>query len=508
MSESRKGKRPPHLGIGHFWIGKRDGVNVVIRRNVESLLELESALKITLFGKVSNEMGDICSLHPDRVRCINIDEFDPGYEIPGLPRKTISEQKIQDYMWHGANIMEILARKLKPMDTVLVENLGIGINPAVTYAFYLYLQYCQHHHPRKRIFYRAHDFLQQRARNFENLKKFQDAEIPLVPNWHEIIYPNYTNVGYITINTSDIGRLIEHGIDRERIAYVPNCIDDSLLIDDDEHKNLRARLIEKFGLQPDVRFILYPVRCVKRKNVEEAVFVTCLLNTIAEQKIVVNGMTLQGKFHLLIGVKPDSEEDIKYVHSIEQFARKNKLPVTIGIEDLVTFEREIDPRKMEIVRYAIGDAFNMADIVITTSYLEGFGFAFIEPWYLGKAVIGRNIPAITYDFERAGVNLDHLYNVFRINGEDFRSIGYQDKERVGLERRLKEILNLRKKAYVEKVIASNEFSIRAMISFLMPEGGKAIIERNRNVVASTYSQRSVAERLWDVLTHLPLRPTR
>lgn len=267
-------------------------------------------------------------------------------------------------------------------------------------------------------------------------------------------------------------------------------------------------MIEKRALQPDLRFILYPVRCVKRKNVEEAVFITCLLNAISDEKIAVDGMTLKEKFHLLVGIKPDSEEDIRYAGTIEQFCLKHKLPVTIGIEDLVTFEREIDPRKIKVVRYAIGDAFNMADVVITTSYLEGFGFAFIEPWYLGKAVIGRNIPAITHDFERAGVNLDHLYNVFRINGEDFRSIGYQDKEHVGLERRLAEVLHLKKKIYVEKVIASNEFSVRAMVSFLASDGGKAVIEKNRSVVASTYSQRTVAERLWDVLTHMSLRSTR
>jgi glycosyltransferase involved in cell wall biosynthesis len=506
--QKKNNKKPLHVGIGHFWIGKRDGVNVVIMRNVESLLKLYPEIKVTLFGKLGGNWEEFAKSIPDNITYINIEEFDPDYAVPGMGGKSISEQKIQDYIWQGTNIMEILTKKLRPFDVVLAENLGIGIHPSVTYAFYLYLKYCQQHHPRKRIFYRAHDFLQQRAKNFENLKKFQDTEIPLIPNWHEVIYPNYPNLGYITINKSDISRLIEHGIDRERVAYVPNCIDEGLLIDDDQHKNLRTRMLGEFGLEPDVRFILYPVRCVPRKNVEEAIFLTCLLNKVSQNEMELQGARINGKFHLLVGIKPDSGEDLDYAEQIELFCRRNNLPATIGIQNLVSFERESDATGAGFVRYAIGDAYNMSDIVITTSYLEGFGFAFIEPWYLGKAVIGRAIPNITQDFHRAGVNLDHLYNVLRINGNDFLSIGYQDKTNIGLEKRLREILKLNDLSYVRKLIEANEHSVQSMMMFLNPERAQSIINRNRDVVASTYSPSKVAEQLLDVLTSLPLRPSR
>jgi glycosyltransferase involved in cell wall biosynthesis len=508
MKGTGKKRKPLHVGIGHFTIGTRDGVNIVISRNVEGLLDLQPETKITLFGKLEGNLSEFAESIAGKVDYINIDEFDPAYEVPGLARKTISDQKIQDYIWQGINIMEVLAEKLKPFDIVLTENLGIGINPAVTYAFFLYLQYCQHHHPRKRIFYRAHDFLQQRAKNFQNLKKFQDTELALIPNWHEVIYPNYPNMGYITINTFDVSRLIEHGVDRTRIAYVPNCIDEGLIVPDDEHKNLRKRLNEELGLAPHVKIILYPVRCVKRKNVEEAVFLTCLFNAIAQKKIKMHGVSLKDKFHLLVGVKPTAGEDKEYADTIGAFCKRHKLPVTVGLQDFVSFEREVNPKRMEIVKFGLGDAFKMADIVVTTSYLEGFGFAFIEPWYIGKAVIGRNIPNVTQDFQRAGVNLDHLYNVLRINGQDFFSIGYQDKEHIGLNRRLKEILKLKDTSYVKKVIEVNEDSIGMMLSFLEPEIKETTIKRNRDVVASRYSKRQVAEQLWEVLTGMQLRLTR
>ncbi|RJP16125.1 MAG: hypothetical protein C4520_19110 [Candidatus Abyssobacteria bacterium SURF_5] len=508
FQKKNNNKKPLTVGIGHFWIGKRDGVNVVIMRNVESLLKLHPEIKISLFGRLGGNWEEFATSIPNNITYLNIDEFDPDYRIPGLDHKSVSEQKIQDYIWQGTNILEILIEKLKPIDVVLAENLGIGIHPAVTYAFYLYLRYCQQHHPRKRIFYRAHDFLQQRAKNFENLKKFHDAEIPLIPNWHEVIYPNYPNLGYITINKSDISRLIEHGIDRERVAYVPNCIDEGLLVDDDEHKNLRTRMIERVGAAPDVRFILYPVRCVERKNVEEAIFHTRLLNVISERNLEIRRTRLSGKFHLLVGIRPENGDDLAYAEQIEQFCRVNDLPCTIGIQDLVSFERKADGTGNGYVQYSIGDAYNMADIIITTSYLEGFGFAFIEPWYLGKVVIGRNIANITQDFQRAGVNLDHLYNVLRVDGQDYHSIGYQDRTSIGLGRRLKTILHLSDLSFVRKVIEANEHSIHAMMSLLDADRACPLINSNREVVASTYSPAKVGEQLWEVLTNLPLRPSR
>jgi len=46
-------KKKLHLGIGHYGIGFKDGVNTVISRNVRALLKIGTNLKITLFGKLS-----------------------------------------------------------------------------------------------------------------------------------------------------------------------------------------------------------------------------------------------------------------------------------------------------------------------------------------------------------------------------------------------------------------------------------------------------------------------
>ena len=46
-------KKKLHLGIGHYGIGFRDGVNTVIARNVRALSAIDPDMRITLFGKLA-----------------------------------------------------------------------------------------------------------------------------------------------------------------------------------------------------------------------------------------------------------------------------------------------------------------------------------------------------------------------------------------------------------------------------------------------------------------------
>ena len=66
-----------HLGIGHYGIGFKDGVNTVIARNVHALREIDPEMKITLFGKPSPDYEDYIEPIPGLLEYLNIDEFDP-----------------------------------------------------------------------------------------------------------------------------------------------------------------------------------------------------------------------------------------------------------------------------------------------------------------------------------------------------------------------------------------------------------------------------------------------
>ena len=58
---------------------------------------------------------------------------------------------------------------------------------------------------------------------------------------------------------------------------------------------------------------------------------------------------------------------------------------------------------------------NHANGIITTSIAEGFGLGFLEPWTSNKFLHGRNIPEITQDFSKLGINLDGLYERLNID---------------------------------------------------------------------------------------------
>jgi len=491
-----------HLGIGHYGIGFKDGVNMVISRNVRALLKLYPNLKITLFGKLAEDYDNFIRPKPEYLEYRNIEEFDPEEAVRSLGGKSISEQQVHDYMWQGTNIAHILVDELSDMDVIIVENPGVGIHPAVTYAFYLYTQYSFMAKEKKRFIYRFHDFVQQRPENFRNVKKFHYSRFGAVPNWHSILYPAYPNIKYVVINRYDWWRLIEHGIEEKSIYYIPHSVDESIIPPDDRSEELRRKIIEKEGLDPSVRFIFYPVRCVRRKNVEEAIFLTKFFNCLAEGKTSRDNCRLKGKFHLLVSVKPTEGDDARYAQQLIEFSRRYKLPVTIGLEDLISWEREYDSKdKGKIKRYGIGDAYRIAELVITTSVLEGFGFVYIEPWLLERVVIGRNIPAVTPDFQAAGMRLGHLYTALLVEGEDFKNIGQgESSPDEAVEERLSRIIKLDDSRYVDRFIESNETAIIATLKLFDGERRKRLIHRNKEVVKRVYSQESIGKRLYQVIS--------
>jgi glycosyltransferase involved in cell wall biosynthesis len=490
------------LGIGHYGIGFKDGVNTVISRNVRALHKIDPELKITLFGKLSPDYTDFIMPVPEKLEYLNIDEFNPEADRGRIREKSIIEQQVHDYVWQGTNIAEILVEKLRDMDVVMTENLGIGIDPSVTYAFYLYTQYCHTSREPKKFIYRFHDFVQQRPVNFKNVKKFYESRFGIMPHWHSVLYPGFPNIKYIAINRYDRARLLEHGIEESNVYYIPNSVDKAIIPPDDRGEELRRKIIQREKLDPDVRFILYPVRCVRRKNVEEAIFLTKFFNTISGRKTEIRNHRLKGKFHLLVSIRPASGDDAKYAYQLIEFVKKHNLPVTIGIDDLVSMEREVDPDDpAKIIKYSIGDLYLASDLVITTSILEGFGFVYIEPWILDRLVIGRSIPLITPDFQAAGMKLGYLYNALIVNRKDFKDIGMKesDPDRA-LEKRLSKIANLNNPEFVDKFIESNETSITATIKLFDRERREKIIERNKEVVDEVYSKEAIGKRLYDVIT--------
>ncbi len=477
-----------HLGIGHYGIGFKDGVNTVIERNVRALLKINPSLKITLFGKLSPDYELFLKPIEGRLEYRNIEEFNANTFLEPLG-KSVFEQEVHDYIWLGTKLAETLIDILADMDVIIVENLGIGIQPYVTYAFYLYAQYIYNSKEKKKLIYRFHDFVQQRPKYFQNVKKFHHYRFGYVPHWHSILYPEYPNVNYIAINRYDQWRLFEHGIDEKNVRYIPNPIDDYFIPRDDRSDELRNEIIRRENLDETIRFILYPVRCITRKNIEEAIFLTKFFNCLSEGKSRRENLHLKGKFHLLVGLTPTEEENINYTHQILDFVKENKLPVSIGFDDLVSLERQCDPSDPnKIKKYCVGDLYRASDLVITTSILEGFGFSYIEPWIIDRVVIGRSIPFITPDFQASGMKLAHLYTALLVERQDYKDIGRNtSKPEEALQMKLLKILKLDEQEFLDDFIINNETSILATLRLFNEEKRRGIIKINKDIVKKVYS---------------------
>jgi glucosyl-3-phosphoglycerate synthase len=360
----------------HYVIGASDGVNRVIETNINGLkkiLDVEVALAGRFIGEVNRA--------------------DQYFDI-----KELSEQGTDDEM-HAALIEKKLNEAAKGFGIVVIENPTLGKFPAATIAFHNFVM----NNPDKKVFYRIHDLAEDRPNYMKVMMKFE--------NCYDLLYPKFPNLMYIPINSHDSELLEKRHVPGTQIFYVPNGVDEQKLMVDEDGAELKARL----GLKHE-KIILYPVRTVERKNIEEAIFLTLILRKLLKEDYV-----------LCVTLGPNARHNHEYATPILNLIEKKKLPAVIGFgNELIKTQRTYE--KGKIKSFAMGEAYKMADLVITTSVMEGFGYATVEPWFLKKLLIGRAINFINRDFKNIGMKLDHLYPHLLVGeGVDFKNLTQKQK---------------------------------------------------------------------------------
>ena len=140
----------------------------------------------------------------------------------------------------------------------------------------------------------------------------------------------------------------------------------------------RRRLSDEFAVSADDRFVLYPVRCIRRKNVGEAL----LYGKLAPPGTVV-GVTLP----------PLNPVAIPVYARWQQLAAEWELPCRfdVGVAGKLTF----------------AESLAASDLILTTSVAEGFGMVFLESWLASRALVGRDLPEITADFKKVIIDIAH-----------------------------------------------------------------------------------------------------
>lgn len=192
--------------------------------------------------------------------------------------------------------------------------------------------------------------------------------------------PYPADVFYACINSRDAELLQHAGVAPDRMTLLPNLVSPLPQIASPRTASTDSSeaLDQKTEAAQPPRYALYPVRGIRRKNLGEALLLSLLVPNL---KI---GVTLE----------PNNPVDLPSYHGWQDLAEQLNAPMQFASARQKSFEACLDE----------------ADFFISTSVQEGFGFAFLEPWTIHKAVAGRRIPYVHRDFAAEGLEMDYFYD--------------------------------------------------------------------------------------------------
>lgn len=175
------------------------------------------------------------------------------------------------------------------------------------------------------------------------------------------LYPQAPHIHYAVLNGRDYDILQAAGVAAGRLHLLPNPVPEMDHLP--QAPEARRRLAERFDVAEHQRFVLYPVRCIRRKNLGEA-----LLYSALAPPDTVFGLTLP----------PLNPAEVPIYESWKELAAELDLPCRFGVgtPGALTFAENLAA----------------ADLILTTSLAEGFGMVFLESWLAGRPLLGAICP--------------------------------------------------------------------------------------------------------------------
>ncbi len=201
----------------------------------------------------------------------------------------------------------------------------------------------------------------------------------------EYLYPHgeASNIHYGVLNNRDYNILNQSGLTDQNLHLIPNPI--SNFESENGIQNEASHTRDMICKKGESQFLLYPSRCIRRKNIGEAI----LWGLISSQ--------LDNPYHIGLTLKPENPKALDIYNNWVEWGEELALPVSFELGNSS--------------RWSFRDLLNACDGFLTTSVAEGFGLAFLEPWLMNKGIVGRNLPDITSDFSSIGVDFgESLYD--------------------------------------------------------------------------------------------------
>lgn len=414
LKQKKKLPKTLHVGQLHYHLAPA-GVRVVIENSIDSILKHFRG-KISIFVLANawaapkpedlRIRSDFKKLKNVSIKTIDLKELDYDlHKYAGKEEFLAAAEKLK-----GKIVKQLPLHECNPENPFILHchGLPLGKNPKLSAAIKLLAEECEKLKTPLWVLNQVHDFAENsRPAMLQNLQYctgHKDEKFAA-----EIIYPNGRNIFYATINSRDADNLRMAGISEKRIFFLPNSIDTEFFSTKPitTKKNFKKQMIEaieKYSVKnhyffdPKRKILLSPLKCMRRKNNAESVLLLRALNY------------LDDCFQLVISLEAHSGPDVKYTDKIKRFVRQKRLPVVIGVgAEVVSSSEEREKRKGKVTKFSLVDLFAVSKAALTTSMIEGFGFAFHEAWVAGKPVVGRKLPYVCRDFERNGLKLNHMY---------------------------------------------------------------------------------------------------
>lgn len=352
----------------HF---ERGGVTQVVQNHVACLLPNTSVVLVS-GGRTSGLDSDLLG----RVASIVVTELEYDSLQPDAAETPLEVRARATSMLLGD---QLHANGLNPSDSVIHwHNHSLGKNAAapLVIAFLADAGW--------RLLLQIHDFAEdQRPANY--LYLIQNHE-----TLDRVLYPSHPRISYAVLTVGDAEALIGHGIDSSRVHVIPNSV--SLPPSQRDRPAAMQKISRAFGVDPNSKWLLYPVRGIRRKNVGEFLL-WCQLLHRRNPGEYVGSLTL----------RPTTPVETASYDRWKQVASR-------WVPNLV-----FDTGQHPDVSFT--DNLAACHCVLSASVAEGFGMAFLEPWLVNRRVVARDLPAVTAGFADEGLRLDDLYQAVWIPGD-------------------------------------------------------------------------------------------
>lgn len=440
------------LYIFHYHV-QPGGVTGVIKSSAlavrERLPEVEEIVLVT--GDLSHA-EELARELPERSRILHMPEI--GYlslsqlsEPAGaaLPTEQLSqEDKEKTRRSEAAKLSKRIRNRLlqecEPEGAVWwIHNYHLGKNPVFTDT----LLRLAEEEEGVRLLLQIHDFPEEaRYTNLRFLNLLLSGRA----------YPVAPNVRYATINGRDLRLLREAGVPENAAFLLPNPIADSFAHksrDLDSSTEVRDRLRSAFATRfplfdPEAPIALYPVRTIRRKNVMEAALLIQALSSPVNLVVTLPGVSQQEK---------------NYSAMVEHSYNEGTIRGLWGIG------KELDQAGVSFEELQAS-----ADLFLSASVQEGFGFQYVDSLRWAKPLIARDLPVL--DDLRPLLSGAHFYRSAVVptttpSLSDVRPmLKMQYQERLDrLEQTLPDKLLRRLENEVARMLASDTVDF----SFLMPQ---------------------------------------